>query len=299
MTKQRVVIGGASGLIGTALVSFLEQQGFDVVRLVRHDKTNEGEVFWNPQEEKISSDVISGAFAVINLSGASVAKLPWTNKYRRTMLNSRLCATNTLTSAIARAEVPPKVFISASACGYYGDEPGKNVTESSGQDADSFLGKLVGRWEKAAQKASPYCRVVTLRNATVLAKGKGGIAPFEFLGRLFVMPVIGGSQFWPWVSLTDMVRIIHFLLISDLSGPVNASSPTPNTMLEVMKALGRAIKRPVWLRLPRWSAYIAGSGGHELLALNQKIVPEKLINAGFEFEHPTIDEAFENIYRKK
>jgi len=298
VSEPFVVISGASGMIGTALIKELELRGFAVKKLVRRRVEEPNEVAWDPNKSLLDPDELAGAHAVINLSGASVSKLPWTLEYRRELLQSRITSTNTITQAIARAEEPPRVLINASAGGIYGDRPGELLPETAHPDEESFLGKLALRWEKAAQKASPYCRVVSTRNAMVLTKGKGGLAPFELMTKLFVGTIIGGSQHWPWISLHDEVRAIIHLMDSELNGPVNMTSPSQDTMAEIMKELGSALHRPVFLRIPKFMARILGQGGLELTTFDQQMVPKKLLDDGFEFEHSTIREALQSIYTK-
>lgn len=298
MSEPFVVVSGASGMIGTALIHELESRDFTVKKLVRRRAEEPNEVAWDPVKSLLNPAELAGAHAVINLSGASVSKLPWTQDYRRELLQSRITSTNTITQAIARAEQPPRVLINASAGGIYGDRPGELLPDNAQPDEESFLGKLALRWEKATQKASPYCRVVSTRNAMVLAKGKGGLAPFELITKFYVGTIIGGSQHWPWISLHDEVRAIIHLMDSELHGSVNMTSPSQDTMTEIMKELGRALHRPVFLRMPKFMAGILGQGGRELTTFDQQMVPKKLLDDGFEFAHPTIQEALQNIYAK-
>ncbi|MGB3414823.1 MAG: TIGR01777 family oxidoreductase [Microbacteriaceae bacterium] len=296
MSQDLIVVSGASGLIGTALVSALRADGFEVKKLVRRRVQESDEIAWDPLKSLLNPDELSGAHAVVNLSGASVAKLPWTVEYRRELLKSRVRATNTLTQAIARADEAPRVLLNASAGGIYGDRPGELLTERAHPDEHTFLGKLVERWEKAAQLASPYCRVVTMRNATILAAGKGGLAPFEFLTKMYLGLTVGGKQHWPWISLHDEVRAIRHLMDSKLNGPVNMVAPEQNTMAEIMHLLAESLHRPSFFRVPKSFAGFIGEGGKELMSYDQAMVPEKLLADGFIFEDASLEKAFARIY---
>jgi uncharacterized protein (TIGR01777 family) len=284
----RVLIAGASGLIGTELSQHLWSKGHVVTRLVRDQPTAADEVRWDAKS--LDPAVLDGIDAVINLSGATVGRIPWTPAYRRVLLNSRVDATTALAEAIVAAKTPPHTFLSASAVGYYGTRPGEELTEES-PGGDDFFADLVEAWEKAAAIAAGGTRVVNMRSAVIVAHG-GGWAPIRVLTSFGLGSRFGnGKQYWPWIALTDEVAAITHLLTSRLSGPVILSSPTPTTSDEVTRAYATALRRPYFLRLPRIAAKALGEAGDRLLLVDEKVHPTRLEADGFRWKLPTIDEA--------
>jgi uncharacterized protein (TIGR01777 family) len=287
----RVVIGGASGLIGSALASSLEASGNTVVRLVRRPARNAGEVEWDPLHAKLDPASLSGADAVVNLSGASLGKLPWTAEYRSTILWSRLSATRTLVGAMHHAEEPPKAFLSGSAVGFYGDRPGETLTEGSSKGT-GFLADVVSAWEDAANAAPDSTRTVTLRNGIVVATD-GVLKPLVPLTKFGVAGPLGtGRQHWPWISPTDETAAIEHLLTSSLSGPVNLCGPVPATADDIMFELARRMNRPYLLRVPKFALRtVLGDAADGLLLSDQLVVPERLLADGFVFSRETAEAA--------
>jgi uncharacterized protein (TIGR01777 family) len=292
----RILVSGASGLIGTELCARLDAAGYSVIRLVRRESRGPAESSWSPAEGTIDMDIINSVDAVINLSGASTGRLPWTSGYKRVILDSRLDTTGTLASAIARADTPPATFLSASAVGIYGSRPGEFLDETSTQ-GEGFLAGVTEQWEAAAQPAAGVSRVVTFRTGLVVGRG-GAFTPLGLATRFGLGARVGsGAQFWPWVSIVDEAAAIQHLLTSKLSGPVNLVGPTPATSLEVTRSLATAMHR--------WHAFVIpealiklglGEAGRELLLADQKVVPSQLLNDGFEFTHSTVDEAMSAIW---
>lgn len=288
---MRVLIAGASGFIGSALTTQLKEAGHEVVRLVRRESSAPDEASWDPTTGRVPMAAIEAADAVVNLSGASLSRLPWTLAYKRTILTSRVQATRTLALAIVKAQTPPTVFVSGSAVGFYGNRPGETLTEESSR-GDGFLSKVVERWEGAATPAQDRTRVVYARTGLVLGEG-GALAPLRLLTRLGVSGPLGsGDQWWPWISLHDEAAAIRHLIDSSLSGPVNLVGPTPATADEIGRALAGEMGRPYWLRAPRW-AIVAGlaDAGRELLLASQRVEPRRLLDDGFVFRYPTAQAA--------
>ncbi|CAH0204829.1 TIGR01777 family protein [Plantibacter sp. VKM Ac-2885] len=288
---MRIVIGGASGLIGTALGRSLETDGHDVVRLVRRPARGAGEAEWDPLAGVLDPAVLSGADAVVNLSGASLGKLPWTAAYRSTILWSRLSATRTLVDAMNRAEQPPAAFLSGSAVGYYGDRPGETLTEDSSRGT-GFLADVVVAWEDSALAAPDAVRTVLLRNGIVVDLA-GVLKPLAPLTRFGVAGPLGsGRQFWPWIGLQDEVRAITHLLTSTLSGPVNLCGPQAARADDLMFELARRMNRPYLLRVPKFALKaLLGDAADGLLLSDQRVEPRRLLDDGFTFSTPTVEQA--------
>ncbi|MWB97987.1 TIGR01777 family oxidoreductase [Agromyces seonyuensis] len=293
---MRVLVAGASGFIGTALVARLREHGHDVVRLVRRRAESADESSWSPASGILDFTVMDRADAVVNLSGASLAKLPWTKSYRQELIDSRLGATRTLADAMRKAQRPPSVFLSASAVGYYGDRPGELLVESSPR-GDGFLAELVARWETAAALAPRATRTVQFRTGLVIGAG-GALAPVRTLTKFGLGSRIGlGGQHWPWISLDDEVgAILHLLETSQLAGPVNLAGPTPATADRVTRALAERMHRPHAFVVPEKVLGLAlGDAADELLLASQKVSPVRLVADGYEFAHPTIEDAVDAL----
>lgn len=288
---MRIVIAGASGLIGHALTAELTLRGHRVVRLVRRAARSQDELRWDPRSRHLDPRALTGADAVINLSGASIGRLPWTKRYKRQILSSRIDATSTLVDAIRGAEVTPRVFLSASAAGYYGSRPGEVLTEGSSRGT-GFLSDVAAQWETDAMRVSDITRVVTLRNGIVLATD-GVLKPLLLLTRLGVAGPLGsGTQHWPWVSLDDEVAALVHLLDSSLEGPVNITGPTPATATALMRHLAKRMRRPFWLPVPAWALrLLLGDAARDLLLVDQQPRPERLLADGFTFRHETVEPA--------
>ncbi len=193
------------------------------------------------------------------------------------------------------ASTPPSVFVSGSAVGFYGDRPGQKLTESAIKGG-GFLSDVVEAWESAAHLAPSGTRVATVRTGLVIGRG-GAMKPLLPLARLGLTgPIAGGGQYWPWVSLRDEVAAMVHLLGSDLHGPVNVAGPTPATSDATLRALARAVHRPYGLPLPRKAVTLAlGDAGRELLLASQKVVPQKLLDDGFVFRDPTVQDAMNRL----
>ncbi len=291
----RVLISGASGLIGTPLVTRLRSRGHEVHVLVRRQPRDATEHQWDPAAGDIDQKIVDHVDAVINLSGASIAKLPWTPAHKRAILQSRLDATGTIVGAIAQSPTPPQSLIQASAVGFYGNRGNQELTEESAAGS-GFLAEVTTAWEAATEALSASAtRVALARTGLVIATG-GAMAPLRLQTLLGVGGPIGtGEQWWPWISLSDEVDALVFLLENDeLSGAFNLAGPTPATSKEVTKALAELMKRPHWLGLPQFAvSLLLGEAGRELLLASQKVLPTRLHQAGFRFSHSTINEALQ------
>lgn len=289
---QRVVIAGASGLIGRALARSLRDDGVAVTTLVRHPPTSPDEVAWLIDDRPLDPAVLAGADAVVGLNGASIGRFPWTASYRHTLLWSRITPTQALASAVRSLGDDAPAFVSASAVGYYGSAPGERLTERSGR-GESFLADLCGEWEAAAFAAGDRARVAVLRTAPVIDRG-GVLGPLMLLTRAGLSGPIGrGTQVWPWISLDDEVRAVRHVIDAGLTGPVNLTGPTRATANDLGFALAMRMNRPFVVRAPVWALRLAlGRDATEaLLTTDADVAPEVLESTGFTFDHRTVDDA--------
>lgn len=291
---MRVIVSGASGLVGRALVGALRDEGHQVVRLVRHPPRGDDERRWSPGLEPLDPAAIADADALVNLSGAPIAKLPWTPSRREEILESRIQTTASLVAALRQAVEDgraPGVLVNASAVGYYGSRPGVVLHESSAPGT-GFLAEVARRWEETAAGTPHQVRNVQIRTGIVLApEGTAGI-----LRRLTSLgisgPLGGGQQIWPWITLRDEVGAIVHLLGSQLSGPVNLCAPARTTSAELGGELARQMHRPYLLPVPRAVLVAAlGDAARELLLADQHVVPDKLLTDGYRFRDVGVREA--------
>lgn len=290
---MRVVVSGASGLIGSALCDSLRADGHEVVRLVRRPPSGAHDVQWRPESNELDPAVLAGADAVVCLSGANVGAKRWTDSYKQTLRSSRLDTTGTLARTMAGLGADaPAVFLAGNAIGYYGDTGEQQVDESA-PPGDGFLAELCVDWQRAAQPAvDAGVRTAYLRTGVVLAKDSDLIARLRPLVKLGVAGPIGnGRQFLPWISLTDEVRAIRFLLDSDVSGPVNLCAPHPARNKEFTKTFAGLLHRPAVLPVPGFAVRaVAGELGDETVK-SQRAVPAALTAAGFSFEFAELEPA--------
>jgi uncharacterized protein (TIGR01777 family) len=289
---RRVVVTGASGLIGTALIESLRADGIDVTTLVRRPPRTPDEVEWLTDAAPLDPAVLAGADAIVALNGASVGHFPWTARYKSQLLWSRLTPTRTLATALRALGADAPKFVSSSAVGYYGSAPGETLTEPS-PAGDTFLAELCVEWEAAALAAGPHARVALLRTAPVVHRD-GVLKPLLLLTRLGVSGPIGrGTQTWPWISLDDEVAAIRHVITADIEGPVNLTGPTRATANDLGFALARRMNRPYLVPAPRAAiALLLGRDATEALLTNDADVrPAVLLDSGFRFAHETVEDA--------
>lgn len=301
---MRVVVTGASGLIGTALSSDLVAAGHDVVALVRRAPRptvagRPSEVQWDPAQGRLPAAAFDAADAVVNLAGAGIGDHRWTDSYKRTILDSRIGATELVARAIAALDRPPAVLLSGSAIGVYGDRGDEPLDERS-VPGSGFLADVCRRWEAATGPAADAgVRVAHLRTGIVLTPTGGALRKQLPLFRFGLGGRFGNGRQWQsWISLDDEVRAIVHLLSCGLHGPVDLTAPNPVTNREFARALGSALHRPALLPVPAFGpklvlgSELAGS----LLFHSQRVLPRALEADGFAFTHPTIDRAFAAMF---
>jgi hypothetical protein len=295
---MKVAITGSSGLIGTALTASLQADGHQVVRLVRRPPRAADEIRWDPRAADAGNPVLTGVSACVHLAGAGVGDHRWTAAYKAEIRSSRVLATRALATALAGLSPRPLAFISGSAMGWYGDTGGAAVTEDA-PSGKGFLSRVVADWESAAEPArSAGIRVAQLRSGLVLGSGGGMLGRLALPARLGVLPRFGdGRQVMSWISLTDEVRAIRFLLdgpgAAERTGPYNLTAPNPVTNSELTSALLAALRRPdfSWLRVPAPVLRLGlGEMSSELLT-SSRVLPKRLLDAGFEFDYPTVGAA--------
>ena len=285
---MRVLISGASGLVGTELARQLREDGHEAIRLVRRTARAADEISWNPSKGEIDPDIMESVDAVVNLAGATTGRIPWTAKYKKEIVSSRIDSTRTLVTAINRAGNPPKVLISGSASGFYGEGGSTWLSEESPK-GKGFLSDLAHNWEQEAMKAR--ARVVLVRTTLVMSRKKGALGPLMPLLKLGVGGPIGsGKQFWAWINLVDeAAAIIHLITTPGTHGPYNLTAPEPATCEEMIVGLGKAIRRPTFFRIPEFLMKLfIGEAAEELLLVSQKMTANKLLASGFRFRYPDL-----------
>ncbi|MBL1087167.1 TIGR01777 family oxidoreductase [Streptomyces actinomycinicus] len=293
MERSRIAVAGASGLIGSALVRSLAADGHEVVRLVRRAARGADEVCWDPERQYVDAAGLTGCDVVVDLAGAGVGDRRWTPEYKRLIRDSRVLGTAALAEAVAALPEPPRVFVSGSAIGFYG-ETGDRVVDEDAPPGDGFLPALCVEWEEAAAPAvEAGVRTVFLRTGLVVARGGGA------WGRLFPLFRAGlggrlgdGRQYWSYIALHDEVAAIRHLIEDDtLSGPFNLTAPEPLTNREITAAMGRVLNRPTVFPVPApVLRTVLGEMAGDVLG-SQRVVPKRLLDSGFRFAFPGIDEA--------
>jgi len=283
MPAKRIAVTGSSGLIGSALVGHLKEQGYEVQRLVRRKATTGEEISWDPAAGTVDLDALEGVYGVIHLAGAGVGDKRWTKSYRATILNSRLLGTTAIAHAVEK--VKPSVFISASAIGYYGETGNRAVTETD-RVGDDFLATVCREWEAAADLAGSV-RTVKIRTGLVLDPVGGALGRMLPLFRLGVGGKLGsGKQWWSWITLHDEINAITHLLNSSISGPVNLTSPFPVTNQEFTGTLARSLHRPALFPVPGFALKVALGGFSTEILGSKKVLPSVLSEDGFAFDYP-------------
>jgi uncharacterized protein (TIGR01777 family) len=290
-----VLVTGSTGLIGSALVQQLAVAGHHVRRLVRSRADHGDDSFlWDPTAGTIDREALEGTDAVVHLAGETVAGR-WTDDKKARIRDSRVVGTGLLSSALVGLDRPPRVLVSASAIGYYGDRGEERLTEGSAP-GEGFLTKVVYEWETATEPArTAGIRVVNIRNGVVLSPAGGALARMLTPFRLGIGGRLGsGRQYMSWITLGDEARaILHAIVSDEVAGPVNLTAPNPVTNGEFAKALGRALGRPAILPTPTLPlALVFGREFvQEALLASARVLPARLLESGFEFEHPQVEAA--------
>ena len=295
---MRVLISGASGLVGTEVARQLLEAGHEPVKLVRRAAKASDEVSWNPSRGELDPEIMESVDAVVNLAGATTGRIPWTKKYKQEIVSSRIDSTRTLVTAINRAGNPPTVLVSGSASGFYGEGGSNWLTEESPK-GKGFLSDLAHNWEQEALKAR--ARVVLIRTTLVMSRRRGALGPLMPLIKLGLGGPIGsGKQFWAWINLVDeAAAIIHLINTPGAHGPFNLTAPEPATCEQMIVGLGKAVNRPTLLRIPEFAMKLfIGEAAEELLLVSQKMTANKLIGSGFRFRYPDLQSSINWVVDK-
>ncbi|MGH8999067.1 MAG: TIGR01777 family oxidoreductase [Acidimicrobiia bacterium] len=297
-----IAVTGSSGLVGSALVPALTAAGHRVVKVVRHQPPGDGNLFWDPAAGKVDAGGFEGLDGVVHLAGVGVGEKPWTKKQKAAIRDSRIQGTTLLAETLAHLQKPPRVLLSASAVGIYGD-PGDAVVTESAEPGTGFLAGLCREWEAATGPAEAAgIRVTHLRSGMVLAQQGGALKkmlrPFKVglggrLGR--------GRQWMSWVNLADEVgAIVHLLGDGAPAGPVNVTAPNPVTNAVFTAVLGRILRRPTLFPIPAFAVRV-GLGkemADEMILVSQRVVPERLLSSGYAFQAEKITTALEQVLGK-
>lgn len=304
---MKVAITGATGFVGTRLVEKLHSQGDRILVLTRNPASavrvfpsqnfpQVEFVTYTPQQSGEWQKAIAGCDAVVNLAGAAIAEARWSPQRKQEILNSRKLGTQKIVEAIAIANPQPKVLVNASAIGYYGTSETATFDETS-KPGDDFLAQVCQEWENEAQKVQQTgTRLVIIRIGIVLGMG-GALAKMLTPFQLFIGGPIGsGRQWFSWIHRDDLVNlIIASLQRSDLAGVYNGTAPNPVRMNELCQCLGQVMHRPSWLPVPDFALQLLLGDGAKVVLEGQKVLPQRTLAAGFEYQYPALKPALEQI----
>jgi uncharacterized protein (TIGR01777 family) len=296
---MRVLVSGASGLIGSALVPTLSAAGHTVTRLVRSTpRPGQAEIPWNPAARSIGTPALEGLDAVVHLAGDNIASGRWSAVKKASIRNSRVQGTSVLCEALAQLVKPPKVLLSASAIGYYGDR-GETTLREGSPPGTGFLAEVCQAWEAATAPAVQRgIRVVHLRFGMVLSPAGGALAKMLTPFRLGLGGVVGtGTQYISWIALDDVLGAIHHALSTNtLQGPVNVVAPQPVTNQAFTATLGKVLRRPTRFPLPAFAARLLfGEMADALLLASTRVVPARLVASEYTFHHAALEEALQHL----
>lgn len=298
----RILVSGASGLIGQALIPYLTTGGHHVLRLVRRRPTaGKNEIFWDPKTGILDLAAAGAIDAVIHLSGENIGEGPWTLEKKQRIIDSRVHSTRLIAETIARLKTPPKVFLCASAIGYYGNRGDCLLSESADSGSD-FISHVCRVWESAGAAApAAGIRTAFLRIGVVLSPRGGALKKLLLPFQLGLGGKIGdGNQFMGWIGMDDAISAIyHVLRDPGISGPVNLTAPRPVTNAEFTKILARVLTRPAFFKVPKAAiAAVFGEMGRETILASTRVEPGVLLKTRYRFRHPNLESALRHLLGK-
>lgn len=295
---MKIVVTGASGLIGTALVPYLRKQGHEVARLVRTRKVAADAIYWDPDNGELNPHDLSGFDTIIHLAGANVAEERWTEKRKRLILESRVYGLRTLTEAIRGCAEKPTTLISASATGFYGDR-GDDFLDETSESGTGFLAEVCREWEGGLREVeSTGLRTASLRLGIVLSSNGGALGKMLPAFKCGAGGRLGsGKQWMSWISKEDLLRVINHVIVEhSIHGPVNAVAPQPVTNEEFTKTLARVLKRPAVLPVPAFMLRLLfGQMADEALLASARVKPQVVQASGFSFTHERLEHALQSV----
>jgi len=299
----KIAITGASGLIGRALTTSLVADGHQVIPVVRRpNSATPDAIEWDPAAGTIEASKFEGVDGVVHLAGAGIGDKRWSESYKREILESRTKGTELLARTLASLSAPPSVLVSGSAIGFYGDT-GDSAVDESATAGNGFLAEVCVAWEAAAAPAAAAgIRVPFLRTGIVLTTDGGALTKMLPLFRFGLGGRMGsGKQWWSWISMADEIGAIRWLLDHDISGPLNATAPSPVTNSQFTKALGEAMHRPTFAPVPSFGPklLLGAELADALLFTSARVVPGALEASGYPFAHPTIEAALRDVLTSK
>lgn len=297
---MKILLSGASGLVGTALQCYLKRCGHQLIQLVRHKSKEQGDaILWHPEEGYIDEASLEGFDAVVNLSGESIAGGRWSAQRKKGIVESRISSTQTLVTAFGKLRSPPKTFISASAVGFYEGHKDKWCTEGT-PHGQGFLAEVCQLWEEAAAPAQELgIRTILMRFGIVLSPKGGALGKMLIPFKLGLGGVLGsGEQFMSWIDIDDLVAIVLFALTNkQLTGPINVVAPFPVTNAVFTKALGQILNRPTFLSIPAFmlKLVLGEQMANELLLNSTRVDPMRLVQSGYSFLYPDLTASLKHL----
>ena len=298
----KIIVSGATGLVGSELLPLLQAGDYGVSRLVReYSAVDGGDVFWDPAAGELDTAALEGVEAVVHLAGENIAAGRWNNARKKRIRESRVDGTRLLCAKLAEMPTPPRVLICASAIGYYGERGDEELAEEAGA-GEGFLPDVCREWEESTEAAvSAGIRVIRLRIGIVLSPRGGALRKMLTPFKMGVGGKVGnGHQYMSWISLDDLAAaIVHCIENESISGAVNAVAPESVTNKVFTKTLGKVLRRPTMFPLPVFAAKLAfGEMAEALLLCSSRVVPKALSESGFEFTHPELESALRHLLEK-